>query len=545
MPDPPPMLTTLMREQPWSAKSSGGWARSSQASLPADLLAESVTRLRVIAAIYAVTYFASAYGPPLLVSELRQQMFGDLHSWLPGAVSIVGALVLIWITYLPRLSDRTKMRIGLLFEIVGSFGIAAGEYHGIVGPILIRDAPFDGFSGFGLSWVAPWVLLFTTAVPNPPRIATAGAALSVSAVPLVFGLWLALGVNEVPMAAGPYFFSLVFPYILIVLLAYVGARVVYGLGRAVREARQLGSYRLVERMGVGGMGEVWRARHRMLARPAAIKLVRPEVLGAKQGHEREVMLQRFEREAQATALMRSPHTMELYDYGVAEDGTLYYVMELLNGLDLDRLVETFGPVPAERAVYLLMQLCDSLAEAHDAGLTHRDIKPANLYVCHQGKEADFVKVLDFGLVKLDPGVPAETKLTAEHSASGTPAFMSPEQVIGEDLDGRSDLYSAGCVAYWMLTGTLVFRGRTPMETMMMHAQAAPDQPSGRTDLMIPEELAELVMDCLAKNREDRPASAEELRARLDAIPVEQPWTRRRAQEWWEMHRPIPTEDGAT
>ena len=325
----------------------------------------------------------------------------------------------------------------------------------------------------------------------------------------------------------------------VLIMAYVGARVVYRLGAAVSEARELGSYRLRQRLGAGGMGEVWRAEHRLLARPAAIKLIRPEVLGATDEESRRVLVRRFEREAQATALMRSAHTVELYDFGVTDDGTLYYVMELLEGFDLRQLVARGGPVPAERAVHLLRQMCDSLAEAHLAGLIHRDVKPANVFACHYGRKLDFVKVLDFGLVKhgQQPSEDAD-HMTGDHVAGGTPAFMSPEQAIGDTgVDGRSDLYAVGCVGYWLLTGTLVFEGRTPMETIMMHVQREPEPPSRRTSQAVPASLEALILDCLAKDPGARPPTADELTERLDAVRLSDEWTPARAREWWNRHAP--------
>jgi serine/threonine-protein kinase len=334
---------------------------------------------------------------------------------------------------------------------------------------------------------------------------------------------------------------------MIVLTAYIGARVVYGLGTAVKRAREMGSYRLTEQLGEGGMGEVWRAEHRMLARPAAIKLVKPEVLGSVDDDRRRQTLARFEREAQATALMRSPHTIELYDFGVTEDGTFYYVMELLDGFDLETLVNSFGPVPAERAVHLLCQVCDSLAEAHDSGLIHRDIKPANIYVCRHGRKLDVVKVLDFGMVKTPHhSESADVRLTTEHAAFGTPAFMAPEQVLGkDDIDGRTDIYAVGCVAYWLLTGRYVFESRTVPEMMALHLREPPEPPSTLSQVPIPDALEELVLACLAKDRADRPQSADELSARLAACQTAPPWTPEHAQEWWDSHstaRPPTTSD---
>jgi len=237
--------------------------------------------------------------------------------------------------------------------------------------------------------------------------------------------------------------------------------------------------------------------------------------------------------------MRSPHTLELYDFGVAEDGTFYYVMELLDGFDLDELVERFGPVPPERVVHMIRQVCFSLGEAHEAGLIHRDIKPANLYTCRYGRDVDFMKVLDFGLVKQGGGPDAGAdRLTGEQLAvGGTPAFMAPEQAVGDTVDGRSDLYSLGCVAYWLLTGTLVFKGRTPVETMMMHVHVQPDRPSLVTNRSIPPELEAVVLACLAKEPTQRPQTADELAARLGSVELGNQWTQARAREWWDTHRP--------
>ena len=304
--------------------------------------------------------------------------------------------------------------------MVGSFGIAAAQYQSILSPIVYVDL---GAWDFGLSWVAVWVLLCGVLVPMPAAITMVTATLSLAAVPITYAAGVSLGFN-VALGPGQFVFSLIFPYIIVLLMVYGSSRVVSRLGTAVREAREMGSYRLVERLGVGGMGEVWRAEHRMLARPAAIKLIRPEVLGAT-SLDSATALMRFEREAQATALLRSVHTVELYDYGMAEDGTFYYVMELLDGFDLNELVERFGPLPPERTVNYLLQMCDSLGEAHEAGLVHRDIKPANMYACRSGREVDVIKVLDFGMVKQGGNAAgAAGTITGDHgTAGGTPAYM--------------------------------------------------------------------------------------------------------------------------
>ena len=328
-------------------------------------------------------------------------------------------------------------------------------------------------------------------------------------------------------------------------LATITSRVTYGLRRQVAEANELGQYVLEEKIGGGGMGEVWRARHRLLIRPAAIKLIRPQVAG-----DPELLLRRFEREARATAALKSPHTVQLYDFGATDDGRLYYVMELLDGLDLDTLVRQYGPLPPERVVHLLRQVCSSLQDAHANGLVHRDIKPANVVVSRAGTTFDFAKVLDFGLVKLDSagqrrGAAAgqsDVKLSSDGSTSGTPAFMAPETVLGvADTDHRVDLYALGCVAYWLLTGKLVFGGKNVVEVMFHHAHTPAPRASTGTELVIPAQLENLVMECLEKDPARRPASAVAVSTRLDDVSLESTWTVERAERWWAMHRPLPVD----
>jgi serine/threonine-protein kinase len=276
-----------------------------------------------------------------------------------------------------------------------------------------------------------------------------------------------------------------------------------------------------------------------LIRPAAVKLVTARELGSGPERDPELRLRRFEREARATAGLKSPHTVQLYDFGVTADGSLYYVMELLDGMDLDTLVDRFGPVPPERAIHLLLQVCASLEDAHQNGLIHRDIKPANLVVSRVGADWDFVKVLDFGLVKLEGGRQSEQslRLTAENNVSGTPAYIAPESVTGGPTDHRVDLYSLGCVAYWLVTGKLVFEGPGAIKVMSDHVHAAPAPPSTRSSQPIPPELESLILACLSKDPEQRPASAAELQSRLEAIAGPEPWTLERARQWWSQNAP--------
>ena len=294
---------------------------------------------------------------------------------------------------------------------------------------------------------------------------------------------------------------------------------------------RVGSYSLLERLGSGGMGDVWLARHQLLARPAAVKIIRDAALGGEDGH---IQRQRFAREAQATSELQSPHTVQLYDFGVTDGGGFYYVMERLRGMDLKRLVERHGPLSPERVVFLLRQVCLSLSEAHALGLVHRDIKPANLFVCRLGSEYDFVKVVDFGVVSRHASERAQ--ITTAGMILGTPAFLAPELVSNQIFDGRADIYALGCVAFWLLTGRTPFEAADAMSILMHHAQTAPSAPSSMSEEPIPPQMDALVLECLEKDPERRP-TADALWERLDRMPLAREWTQPRARTWWEMHEP--------
>ena len=504
--------------------------RGPTSGLPTDLLGEAAARLRVLALLYAFVFFMAGIFPALLFPGDRARFVSSIVQWGPAVFGILLGLAVAGLIRSPRLSLPAAMRLGVLFEIASSYAIAAAEFGDPAGL-----ADHRGY--LGLSWVAIWVVLFTVVVPTAPRRAVVAALASVSAVPVVIGTLMASGVTTMRLEAAQFFFGLVFPYLLVVGMAYVGARVVYRLGAEVKRARELGSYNLEEKLGEGGMGEVWRARHRMLARPAAIKLIRRSLAGGGQGAASDQALRRFEREAQVIARLRSPHTVELFDFGVAADGVFYYVMELLDGLDADSLLRRYGPMPAERAIFLLRQVCHSLSEAESCGLVHRDIKPANIFVCRYGEEYDFVKVLDFGIVgavrtAADRGV----LQTGENQVQGTPAFMAPEQAMGTDIDARADIYATGCLAYWLLTGEFVFAADTPMGHILHHAQTLPSLPSARTGRPIPAGLDELVLACLAKNPADRPQTARELSRRLGQLAEAEGWSQERARDWWLTHQ---------
>ena len=495
--------------------------------LPPDFVEKAVGRLGWIALFYAIAHpiIRLVEFPGTLLEALGRSQFPLVDIALVGAV-LSGGLIsaLAWSRKVP---PALMLDLGLLFEVVGAFWIALVE-HGMP---TMADLPFRGVSAISL-----WITFFVLVVPSTLGKTVLAALTTALMGPLgllVFILYY--GNPAPPVGRWVEFF---FANFLFAAFAIVLSRFIYNLGCDVTKAREMGSYKLVELLGAGGMGEVWRAEHRMLARPAAIKLIRADVCG-RSDEQAGTLHRRFEREVQATAALRSPHTVAVYDFGTTADGCFYYVMELLDGFDLEKLVERFGPQPPERVISFLLQACDSLAEAHGGGLIHRDIKPKNMFMCRLGFHYDFIKVLDFGLVK--SAVPSESyqdQLTLDGTTTGTPAYMSPEMALGEkNVDARADIYSLGCVAYWLLTGQLVFEGNTPLAVLVAHIQKPPIPPSERTELVIPEDLERVILSCLDKDPGKRPQSAQELARLLETCRVAGGWNRTQAEDWWRTHAP--------
>jgi len=305
------------------------------------------------------------------------------------------------------------------------------------------------------------------------------------------------------------------------------------LQKAALAAKQLGQYTLEEKIGSGGMGTVYRARHRFLRRPTAVKLLDVEKIS-------DTAIARFEREVQLTSQLSHPNTIAIYDYGHTDEGLFYYVMELLEGMNLDDLVRDHGAQPEGRAVYILQQLCGSLAEAHSAGMIHRDIKPANVYLTMRGGVYDYVKVLDFGLAKDISGA-AAANVTAGSSLTGTPLYLAPETIERSDAsDARSDVYAIGAVGYFLLTGTTVFRGGSIIDVLSAHVKQTPEPPSQRLGRAIDPSLERLILRCLAKDPNLRPADAAELLEDLAQCDEVRPWTWLDAKKWWQRSdTPVP------
>ena len=443
----------------------------------------------------------------VLVTRRRRWRLGELRA-VEAAVFVTLTLFLAWTSAAVGVEDPDAAAAAWTSTLIG-FGLLMIAY-GVFALNPLRRAAV-GVAAIGAASVAS---AFVVRAGDPALRAALDAALSGR----LFETGLILG------ACG--------------VVALVASFVIFTLYNYAFDQRKRTFYDLEERIGSGGMGEVWRGRHQTLARPTAIKLIREDRIAGADAEAGRRVLQRFEREAKATASLRSPHTIEVYDFGVTGDGHFYYAMEFLVGLDLQALVEQFGPLPAERVVHLLLQACDSLADAHNHAMTHRDVKPANMFLSRLGPSADHLKLLDFGLVQQVQPVAASGKLTAEGTVTGTPAYMAPEMVVGRNpVDRRADIYALGCVAYWLLTGTQVFETESGVEQVVEHVKTSPTPPSERTDFPIPAELEAIVLRCLEKQPADRIHSATALAQALRDVPLAQPWDTGRAEIWWAAWTP--------
>jgi serine/threonine-protein kinase len=321
-----------------------------------------------------------------------------------------------------------------------------------------------------------------------------------------------------------------------VIVSTLASHTIFGLRQKVREATELGQYTLLKKLGEGGMGAVYEARHALLRRRTAVKLLHPHKAG-------EQDIARFEREVQLTAALTHPNTVAIYDYGHTPDGVFYYAMEFLEGLDLQHLVDNAGAQPAGVVAHVLEQVCHALAEAHSIGLIHRDIKPANIVLCERGGTPLVAKVVDFGLVKRVSETNISPELSATNVVMGTPLYLSPEAIAKpEAVDARSDLYALGCVGYFLLTGTPVFDSSSAVELCAHHLHSAPDSPSARLGQQIPRDLERIVLDCLEKDPDKRPQTTSELAERLASTAARRAFTRDDARAASQrLRRRVPTE----
>ena len=459
----------------------------------------------------------------------------------------VAGLGMIWLRGLELLvfgayaAAATALRVSLFRRGLGGEFAEADSAHFF----LCWSAAYNGFG-----WLA-LVVVYGVSIPNPWWRARA-VILGLILVPLVTDAAFLL-------AEPDGLRRLAYPLLITAQMLSVGLTIAlfgsYRMGalqqealrarREARAARALGPYTLKERLGAGGMGEVYLAEHRLLKRPCAVKLIRQERAADP------TVLTRFDREVRATARLKHPNTVEVLDYGRHDDGTFYYVMEYLDGLGLDEVVARSGPLPPARVVRLLRQLCGALHEAHSLGLIHRDIKPSNILLCRHGGFHDVVKLVDFGLVQTvslpagqEPAGDGEAAeggpLTLAGSLLGTPEYLSPEQADGDEQDARSDLYSLGATAYFLLSGRPPFAGRTVLDVLFAHRHDPVPALAGHG---VPAALEAIVRRCLAKQPEDRFASAEELDRALAGCGLADAWTETEARSWWNATAPLPTPGG--
>jgi len=518
----------LLRRRSASTPAAGGESSGAGTSLPSDVLAQTCRRVYAVGVAFALMWSVTLV-LFLVVARWTGGMPMMASLWpMPGA-AIAGSGLAVSVL-LALVAGRLSSRPDLLLFVGSGFLVITSLLVGLL------DFWAPDFTGRPSAWIGVSILAYSSIVPNSPTTTLGAGLLAATMAPLSLIVTRLRGVYV--DATWFQYLQAFLPNYLCALLAMIPAKIIRQLGQQVRKARELGSYRLEELLGKGGMGEVYKASHQLLARTAAVKLIRAETLGSGDAGHARVMVERFRREAEAAASLRSPHTISLYDFGVAHDGTFFFVMELLDGLDLESLVQKFGPLDPGRVVYLLRQACESLQEAHVRGLIHRDIKPSNIFTCRLGLAVDFVKVLDFGLVKAENDQ-SDIRLTAPNHTTGTPAYMAPEVVLGTGTaDHRVDIYALGCVGYWLLTGQLVFEGGNSIQQLLRHAHDVPVPPSRRSELTIPGALDEVILACLAKHPDQRPQSAAELGRRLVAALAEsERWTEDRAEHWWQRHRP--------
>ncbi len=487
--------------------------------MPRELALVAARRVGVVGLVYSAAYLAFE----ILFILTRGREVPNLIGFfkVSAVIGIATGLLVWWLSKKWNDQPARVVQMGLIFEVMASLQIAIAE----------TAVPFEqSLLVRGHSSIAFWISTFALVAPAPYGQALTAALLSAAMAPagIALNIWWRgnpsppLGVWAIWSAA---------PFLMAVFCTWI-ARWIYRMGQELEQVKSLGSYQLIEQVGHGGMGEVWRAKHRYLARDAAVKLI-----GAK-GKDAEETRKRFEREAQAIARLESPHTVSIFDYGVTPEGQLYFAMELIRGMNLDQLVKRFGPLSNARARQIWLGVLRSLEEAHAAGLVHRDIKPSNILLARMGLEYDWVKVVDFGLVKMgaDEGV---TQITMDRQTLGTPAFMAPEIATGDEevIDGRADLYATACVVYWLLTGRNVFGGATAMATLLKHMNEPVEAPSAVTEMPVDAELERLVLWCLEKKPENRPTGAKQLREKLEALKLREEWTSTQAEEWWKTNLP--------
>jgi serine/threonine-protein kinase len=472
------------------------------------------------AALQRVALVACFVWPPWVAIDILGAITWHNTQWIPALVTLraVGALSLLVSYAALRWGGISAVAVMALDVFVTTLLCAF---------IAIMGVEHGGFASSDFAGVMLIVMVRALLVPSRwsrSLLTVVPAALAWPAVLLSESVWRPdVRATWAMHGSGDFAYGLAFIGGALVLCT-MGSHVTWRERKMMTHAQRLGDYRLKMRIGSGGNGDVWVARQVALKRDVALKVLRDT------GNLSQEKVMRFEREARAAASLTHPNTIRIFEFGASDDGVLFIAMELLEGLDVEALVEVAGPLPPARAVKMVRQACASLAEAHVAGIVHRDIKPGNLFVTHAGDEYDFVKLLDFGVARISEG--DQPSLTETGILFGTPAYMPPEVCAGERASTRSDIYSLGCVLYFMLTGTPLFPDRTFAETVMSHISKTPDTPSARLGKPLPEGLDLVVMKCLEKKREARFRSVREMDDALASIADLGAWTPEEARVWW-------------
>jgi len=518
-PSEPRSATSATTASPASRR--GGTSSPWDSEESREFLQERLRTLFGLVAIMASALFIGSWVIGLLWDPQSLDHGLPIQPWAMFHLGGIAVAATVWLATrrspLPAEVLRVVEAAGVFFLSMAMIGRAASL------PVSLRPDLMAALALFAL-------LLYRAAiVPSEPRRTRLLGIAAVATLPfMTYGIYARAGRTDLPSAWAYTAFAFLFAALAVVLSTTI-SRVIYGLRQTVKEARRLGPYTLVTKIGEGGMGAVYRAQHALLKRPTAVKILPPERAG-------EMDLARFEREVQMTSLLTSPHTVSIYDYGRTPDGLFYYAMEFLDGIDLNELVRRDGPMHPGRVVRVLRQVCDALGEAHRAGLIHRDVKPANILLTERGGRSDHAKVVDFGLVKSVSG--GAGGKTADDVVLGTPYYMAPETLRAPDkIDARSDLYCLGATAYFLLTGKPVFEGPSA-DVFASLLRDDPIPPSQRLGRPLPAALEALVLATLAKSPDERPESVEafeEALAVCDGVP---PWTDADAAAWWRSRRPL-------
>jgi serine/threonine-protein kinase len=489
------------------------------AQLDADTQAMLRNRLRLSAMVlfFGFAIFLVAYVVWTMLAETVEDYRIGFLGFQAGITIVLGLLWLVMAYRRTRSILRLRLAELIIFGLPMVFFLAFQYFE-------MGNLGLGPFSGLWL------MLMFTYAlfIPNPlKRAASVIGIMAAAPIILMVVMWLT---SSMPLS-GPElaYYALLMGFCAVG--SVFGVQTIDTLRHEAYQARQLGHYRLSEQIGAGGMGEVYLAEHQLLKRPCVIKLIKPDKAGDQK------ILARFKREVRATSKLTHWNTIDIFDYGSTAEGVFYYVMEYLPGMALGDIVERYGPMPASRVIHVLEQACDALCEAHARGLVHRDIKPGNIFLAERGGVYDVAKLLDFGLVKPLSDEDA-MQLTTEGAIIGSPLYMSPEQATGKGTpESRSDIYSLGAVAYYLLTGRPPFQGDNPVQVIMAHASQDPEPPTTfRPD--VPADLEQLILKCLAKSPEDRYQTALDLRQALLACEHAGQWGRTEALMWWK-ERDLP------